>query len=61
VVSEKKASVNNRRQEVAEVAEVMSHDFGRRKEGLELAKNTGEETGHSTIRRRAGWLGEKQE
>jgi len=58
VVSEKKTSVNNRRQEVAEV---MSQGFGRKKEGLELAKNTGEETGHSIIRRRASWLGGKQE
>lgn len=58
MVSEKKASVNTESQEVAEVK---SHDFGRKKHRVALVKNTEEKTGHSTIRRRAGWSGEKQE
>ncbi len=61
MVSENKASVDIRYREVAEVAEVTSHDFGRKKDGLALSKNTERKPSQSTIRRRAGWLGEKQD
>lgn len=36
-----------------------AHDFRHRKDGLALIKSTEGKTGHSTIRRRAGWLEEK--
>lgn len=58
MVSKRKALVNTERQEVTEVT---THDFRRKKDGLELVKITGEKTGRSTIRRRVGWSGEKQE
>ncbi len=57
-VSEKGASVNV---EYREDAEVTSHDFGRKKDGLPPVEGTEEKTSHSEIRRRAAWLGEKQE
>lgn len=58
MVLEKKASIEVERQEVAEVT---TYDFRRKTNGLALVKSTEEKPGQLLIRRRAGWLPEKQE
>ena len=50
MVLEKRASMNIKRWEVSDVSEVMSRDFGRKKDRLAPIKSIGEKAGHSTIR-----------
>ena len=49
MVLEKRALVDIERQEVVDVAEVTSHDFGRKKDGLAPIQSPGEKAGYSAI------------